>query len=98
RRVCVEQHARARVIELSALVHAPIVHRDRDVVKQRVRAREIEIDHPGDAKSLEEDVVAKEVGVYCTLWKALRAVARLSVDFVSQKLRFRGRQKTDDLG
>src|SRR5688572_24023709 len=52
-----EQRGGARRIERTVLLHAPVVHRDGDVVEERPGAAEVEVDDARDGAVLEEDVV-----------------------------------------
>ena len=71
-------HERGR--ERRVVAHAPVVHGDREVVREEVGGGEAEVDDPRDAAAGEQHVVAEEVAVNGALRQLAAAESGLEPD------------------
>src|SRR5882672_10693812 len=84
-------------VDLSRWIDAPVVHGNRDVEQERVDAGEIEVDHPADAFSVEQDVVAKQIGMNGAARQVQTAVLPLEIELRGEQLAMRRVEERRDL-
>src|SRR3989454_1910350 len=84
----VRPHERRRTprVDFAGRVYAPVVDRHRDVEQERVDPGEIKIDHSADAVSIEQHVIAEQIGVDRTARQIERAVERLEFELGCEQL------------